>query len=73
MKKAILLVMVMTVLAVPAVTAQKINDAAIIAKMDKSDADIADAKKATVQRYTATPSWNRQRTSSPDLTWLCSE
>ena len=46
MKKAILLVMVMTVLAVPAVTAQKINDAAIIAKMDKSDADIADAKKA---------------------------
>ena len=35
MKKAILLVMVMTVLAVPAVTAQKINDAATSMKLSK--------------------------------------
>lgn len=46
MKKLLLIVAALAVLAVPTAMAQKINDAAFRAKMAKSDAEIADAKKA---------------------------
>ena len=41
------MVAALATLAVPTVTAQKINDAAFKAKLEKSDADIANPKKAT--------------------------
>lgn len=46
MKKLLLIVAALAVLAVPTAMAQKINDAAFRAKMAKSDAEITDAKKA---------------------------
>ena len=47
MKKSILMVMALMVLAVPAVTAQKnVNVDATLSKLAKSDADIANEKKA---------------------------
>lgn len=46
MKKTILTVLAALLVAVPAVQAQKVNKSAILAKIEKSDADIADAKKA---------------------------
>lgn len=46
MKKMILSAFAALLLAVPAVQAQKVNKSAILAKIEKSDADIADAKKA---------------------------
>lgn len=45
MKKMILSAFAALLLAVPAVQAQKVNKSAILAKIEKSDADIADAKK----------------------------
>ena len=45
MKKSILMVMALMVLAVPTVTGQKINTDATLAKLEKSDADAANAKK----------------------------
>lgn len=46
MKKTILSVFAVLLLAVPALQAQKVNKSAILAKIEKSDAEIADAKKA---------------------------
>lgn len=46
MKKSFLTLLAALLLAVPAVQAQKVNKAAILAKIEKSDAEIADAKKA---------------------------
>ena len=46
MKKLLLIVAALAVLAVPTAMAQKINEAAFRAKMAKSDAEIGDAKKA---------------------------
>ena len=45
MKRLILAVLAAVLLAVPAAEAQKVNKSAIVAKLQKSDADIADAKK----------------------------
>lgn len=45
MKKMILSAFAVLLLAVPTVQAQKVNKSAILAKIEKSDADIADAKK----------------------------
>ena len=45
MKKIILMVAAAMALVVPA-TAQKVNDAAILAKLNKSDVEAADAKKS---------------------------
>ncbi len=47
MKKMILSAFAALLLAVPAVQAQKVNKSAILAKIEKSDADIADAKKGS--------------------------
>ena len=47
MRKSILMVMALMVLAVPTVTAQKINQEAVLAKLAKCDADAANEKKAT--------------------------
>ena len=47
MRKSILMVMALMVLAVPTVTAQKINQEGIRAKLAKCDADAANEKKAT--------------------------
>ena len=46
MKKTILSAVAVLLLAVPALQAQKVNKSAILAKIEKSDAEIADAKKA---------------------------
>ena len=46
MKKFILMVAAALVLAVPAATAQKVNEASTLAKLTKSDAEIKDAKKS---------------------------
>lgn len=46
MKKIISMVVVLAALVVPTVTAQKVNDAAYKAKLEKSNADIANPKKA---------------------------
>jgi len=46
MKKIISMVVVLAALVVPTVTAQKVNDAAFKAKLEKSNADIANPKKA---------------------------
>lgn len=46
MKKSILMVMALMVLAVPTVTGQKINAEATLAKLAKCDADVANEKKA---------------------------
>ena len=45
MKKRILTVLAALLVAVPAVQAQKVNKDALLSKIEKSDADIADAKK----------------------------
>ncbi|MBQ8653177.1 MAG: tetratricopeptide repeat protein [Alistipes sp.] len=45
MKRMILVALAAVLLAVPAVEAQKVNKSAIVGKLQKSDADIADAKK----------------------------
>ena len=45
MKKSILMVMALMVLAVPTVTGQKINADATVAKLEKCDADAANVKK----------------------------
>ena len=45
MKRMILAVLAAVLLAVPAAEAQKVNKSAIVAKLQKSDADIADAQK----------------------------
>ena len=45
MKKLIVLVAAFAVLVAPSVTAQKINEPAVQAKLAKSDADVANAKK----------------------------
>ena len=47
MRKSILMVMALMVLAVPTVTAQKINQEGILAKLAKCDTDAANEKKAT--------------------------
>jgi tetratricopeptide (TPR) repeat protein len=46
MKKFITMAVALATLAVPAATAQKINDAAFVAKLEKSNAEIANPKKA---------------------------
>ena len=46
MKKTILTAFAALLVAVPAVQAQKVNQDALLAKIAKSDADIANAKKA---------------------------
>lgn len=46
MKKMFLTALAALLLAIPAVQAQKVNKTAILAKIEKSDAEIADAKKA---------------------------
>lgn len=45
MKKIILSALAVALMAIPAVQAQKVNKAALLSKIEKSDADIADAKK----------------------------
>ncbi len=45
MKKVFLTVLAVALVAVPAVQAQKVNKSALVSKIEKSDADIADAKK----------------------------
>ena len=45
MKKVFLTVLAVMLVAVPAVQAQKVNKSALVSKIEKSDADIADAKK----------------------------
>ena len=45
MKKTILTAFAALLVAVPAVQAQKVNESALLSKIEKSDADIADAKK----------------------------
>lgn len=45
MKKVFLTVLAVMLVAVPAVQAQKVNKSALLSKIEKSDADIADAKK----------------------------
>ena len=45
MKRLILAVMAITLMAAPMANAQKVNKAAIVAKLDKADADSKDAKK----------------------------
>lgn len=47
MKKMIFTALAALLIAVPAVQAQKVNQAALISKIEKSDAEIADAKKNT--------------------------
>ena len=47
MKKTILTALAALLVAVPAVQAQKVNQEALLAKIEKSDADIANEKKAT--------------------------
>ena len=47
MKKTIWTVLAALLVAVPAVRAQKVNKEALLAKIEKSDADIANEKKAT--------------------------
>ena len=47
MKKTILTALAALLVAVPAVQAQKLNKAALLAKIEKSDADIANEKKAS--------------------------
>ena len=47
MKKTILTALAALLVAVPAVQAQKVNKEALLAKIEKSDADIANEKKAT--------------------------
>ena len=47
MKKTIWTVLAALLVAVPAVQAQKVNKEALLAKIEKSDADIANEKKAT--------------------------
>ena len=46
MKKTILTALAALLVAVPAVKAQKVNKEALLAKIEKSDADIANEKKA---------------------------
>ena len=46
MKRLILAVMAITLMAAPMANAQKVNKAAIVAKLDKADADSKDAKKS---------------------------
>ena len=46
MKKVISIMAIAMVLAAPAAMAQKINESAVRAKMEKSEAEINDAKKA---------------------------
>ena len=46
MKKIILMVAAVMAMVVPTATAQKVNEEAILAKLSKSDAEVADAKKA---------------------------
>lgn len=46
MKRVFLTVLAAALLAVPVVQAQKVNKTAILAKIEKSDAEIADAKKS---------------------------
>lgn len=46
MKKVFLTALAAAFVAIPAVQAQKVNKTAILAKIEKSDAEIADAKKA---------------------------
>ena len=46
MKKTILTALAALLVAVPAVQAQKVNKEALLAKIEKSDADIANEKKA---------------------------
>ena len=45
MKKVFLTVLAVALVAVTAVQAQKVNKSALVSKIEKSDADIADAKK----------------------------
>ena len=47
MKKTILTALAALLVAVPAVQAQKVNKEALLAKIEMSDADIANEKKAT--------------------------
>ena len=47
MKRLILAVMAITLMAAPMANAQKVNKAAIVAKLDKADADAKDPKKGT--------------------------
>lgn len=46
MKKLFLMLVLMVALVVPTVTAQKIDEKALLQKIQKSDAEVADAKKA---------------------------
>ena len=48
MKKTILTALAALLVAVPAVKAQKVNKEALLAKIEKSDADIANEKKAAM-------------------------
>ena len=46
MKKIVLTALAALLVAIPAVQAQKVNKGALLSKIEKSDADIADAKKS---------------------------
>ena len=46
MKKIILMVAAVMALVVPTATAQKVNEAGVLAKLSKSDAEVVDAKKS---------------------------
>ena len=46
MKRIVTLVVALAALVAPAATAQKINEAAFVAKLEKSNADIANPKKS---------------------------
>ena len=65
MKKTILTALAALLVAVPAVKAQKVNKEALLAKIEKSDADIANEKKAA-RPSTKWPSSPRRAFSS---TW----
>ena len=78
MKKTIWTVLAALLVAVPAVQAQKVNKEALLAKIEKSDADIANEKKATkaatwINRGKASTKWlsNLRRASSSTWTPRC--
>lgn len=78
MKKTFLTAFAALLMAIPAVQAQKVNKSGLLSKIEKSDADIADAKKnakasrgSTVAKHCTRLPWNRPRASSSTWTPRC--
>ena len=78
MKKTFLTAFAALLMAIPAVQAQKVNKSGLLSKIEKSDADIADAKKNAkastwINRGKALSRlpWNRPRASSSTWTPRC--